>query len=383
MGLREVTLVFLLAGCSASRDVVGTSRDSGIASEVDVGITVDAMACLENNGIDDDGDGWTEAEGDCSDCDPSINPGAYDHPDNHLDDDCDGVADPKSACEEAFSLDDGDPFHAAAAMGLCVRAEGKKWGVVSARWVKPDGTPSTEPLSYGLLDRFGVNAPLSGARMVAISSGSARDPSMPGYKDLGGFRKGYVSGTPEGYPKDTPACPGIHTGAANDGIALELEVRVPTNVKSFEVSESFFTVEFPGYVCSKFNDWFVIDLSPKVPGYPDGNVAFDKAGNPISVNSGLLQVCASQTAGGRLYDCPLGPSSLSGTGFDTVDDPFSPAPHGATGWLVTRAPVTPGSLVRMRFAVWDSADGNLDSTVLLDDFHWSAAEGAGTEPRPR
>ncbi len=228
-----------------------------------------------------------------------------------------------------------------------------------------------------------MNLPVEGKTLVAISSGAARDPSMPGYADVGGFRKGYTSGTPTGYPKDTPACPGIKTGAAHDGAALELEIRVPTNAKSCEVTESFFTLEFPGYVCSQFNDWFVIDVSPKVPSYPDGNVAFDVAGNPISVNSSLLQVCKPQVVDGRAYDCPLGPGDLEGTGFDLAEDPFSPAPHGATGWLVTKAPVVPGSLMRVRFAVWDSADGNLDSTVLLDDFKWSPGEGSGTSPRPR
>ena len=84
-----------------------------------------------------------------------------------------------------------------------------------------------------------------------------------------------------------------------------------------------------------------------------------------------------------MYDCPLGVDSLKDTGFDQIDDPFSPAPHAATGWLTTRARVTPGSIVRLRFAIWDSADGNLDSTVLIDDFHWSFEDTGGTSPRPR
>jgi hypothetical protein len=175
----------------------------------------------------------------------------------------------------------------------------------------------------------------------------------------------------------------VRTGAAHDGVALELEIRVPTNVKSFEISENFFTLEFPGYVCSKFNDWFVIDMSPKVPAYVDGNVAFDGAGNPISVNSSLLQVCKAQTTNGRTYDCPLGVADLKDTGFDGYDDPFSAAPHAATGWLVTKAPVVPGAIVKLRLAIWDSSDGNLDSTVLLDDFKWKAEVGQGTIPRPR
>ena len=90
--------------------------------------------------------------------------------------------------------------------------------------------------------------------------------------------------------------------------------------------QNFFTVEFPGYVCSKYNDFYVLDMEPKVPEYPDGNVAFDAANNPISVNNALLQVCEPRTIDGRTYDCPLGPSSLAGTGFDTVNDDYSACP---------------------------------------------------------
>lgn len=383
---RVGALVALAIGCSAARDNSSSPlvRDSG--PREDVGIKLDGGACAESNDTDDDGDGFTESQGDCNDCDPNINPGALDFPSNGADDDCDGTADPKvESCDDGIGLDETDALKAAHTIGLCTTTtrESKKWGLLSAKLVKPDGTPESEPLSHGVLPKFGVNAPLEGARMLALSSGTARDPSMPGYQDLSGFRKGYTSGAPDGYPKESPACPGVSTGAAHDGAALEIELRVPTNVKSFEVSENFFTVEFPGYVCSKYNDWFVIDMSPKVPEYPDGNIAFDVAGNAISVNNGLLQVCNKQFTGGRMYDCPLGVESLKDTGFDLIDDPFSPAPHAATGWLVTRAKVKPGSIIRLRFAIWDSSDGNLDSTVLIDDFHWSVDENGGTEPRPR
>lgn len=353
----------------------------------DVDEHVDPTKCREANGIDDDGDGWSEAEGDCDDCRRAINPGAYDYPGNRIDEDCSGVPDDEPTdCDVGASIEDPDARAAVRALGLCrwasADASGKEktWGVLSAKYVKPDGTPLSEPLSHGLLPAFGVNVPREGKTMLALSTGSARTPDMPGYQDLLGFRKDYTSGVPEGYPKESPACPGIVSGLAHDGAALELEIRVPTNVRSFRVDQNFFTLEFPGYVCSKYNDFYVLDMDPKVPDYPDGNVAFDAAGNPISVNNALLQVCEPRTIDGRSYECPLGPASLEGTGFDTVSDEYSPAPHAATGWLTTWAPVEGGSTIRLRFAIWDSSDGNLDSTVLIDRFGWSEEDRRGTGP---
>jgi hypothetical protein len=109
-----------------------------------------------------------------------------------------------------------------------------------------------------------------------------------------------------------------------------------------------------------------------------GNIAFDQSGNPISVNNALLQACDPQTAGRKEFTCPLGPASLSGTGFgkDTAG-----SDHGATGWLQTQVSVDPslkGKNITLVFAVWDSGDGVLDSTALVDNFVWSTEPGQNT-----
>jgi hypothetical protein len=182
---------------------------------------------------------------------------------------------------------------------------------------------------------------------------------------------------PAGYPKESPACPGIVTGSCYDPAALEVEIRVPTNAHSFSFKFNFYTYEFPVYICSAYNDFFVATMNPIPTGLADGNISFDPDGNPISVNSTLLQVCVPQTTGGKAYSCPLGPGLLAGTGFD---DPTTP--HAATGWLQTRAPVVPGSVITLRFAIWDSGDALLDSTVLIDDFQWSVQPVSKVETVP-
>ena len=314
--------------------VDGGSHGGFGTAEAGKGSTCDINNVSQDLDKDFDGDGYP-LRYDCNECDPNINAGAFDVPGNGQDEDCNGVPDDEPAdCDKGIAMNTADPYDGARAMGLCKKATNDKmWGLVSAKWVKPDGSPQTEPLGQGVLPKFGVNATQAGDTMLAISSGSARGPMDPGYHDVGGWSKGYTSGTPAGYPKESPACKGSGFGfasGAHDGAALQVKIRVPSNAQSFKYQQNFFTYEFPNFICSDYNDFFVTMMDPKPAGLPDGNIAFDQDGNPISVNNSLLQVCQPQTAGGKMFGCPLGPTTLSGTGFET---------HAATGWLTTTAPV--------------------------------------------
>ncbi len=162
-------------------------------------------------------------------------------------------------------------------------------------------------------------------------------------------------------------------------MALRLVIRVPTNAQSFSFNENFFSYEFPDYICSTYNDTFVVEMAPAPKGASTGgNIVFDQAGNSISVNNALLQVCDPQTAGGKMFACPLGSATLSGTGFGTDT---AGSNHAATGWLQTSVNIDPslkGKDITLVFAVWDSGDGILDSTALIDSFAWSSQPGNNT-----
>ena len=335
---------------------------------------------------DQDKDGFTGAEGDCDDCDPKVNPGAIEAPTKTgatpKDDDCNGkVDDLPAACDDAVALDEPDPAIAAKSIELCKKpANDKDWGLVSAKWTLPDGvgiptgSEANYHLGHGALSAFGTNGKVqAGKRMLGLSSGTARQPADPGYQDVSGFDKGFKSASPPGYPKESPACPNVTTGEPHDGVALEVMVRAPTNAVAFSFDSNFYTFEWPSYVCSEYNDFFLALMAPTPAGLADPNVLYDAQANLISVNSALLDVCGCAsgppcTAGTKSYSCAQGPTLLAGTGFGK--DSSGGVDHGATGWLVTTVPVEGGKTFSMRFTVHDSSDGILDSTALVDNFTW-------------
>jgi len=404
--------LLLVSSCAVGKDEAPppgggpTDGDGGIGFDTgnpDVG----APCVPKDPNVDADKDGFTPAQGDCNDCNALVNPGAFDYPGNGIDEDCSGVPDDEPGdCDKGLPLEGDDAEDAARSLGICRKQTGESWGLVSAKWMFPDGTTKsvkskvdsscstmekwigTPPsaLSRGLLPTFGkVVRPRSGQSMVAISSGIAREGAFlsetHGYSPYRA-QMCTASSTPEGFPIDSPACK-VTTKAdtmANDGIALELVIRVPTNARSFSFDFDFFTYEWPGYVCDVYNDFFVALLTSKSKTTPaNKNISFDSEGNPVSVNNALLRVCPGPADvgvfGKKHFDCPLGIAELEGTGFDG-NPILDLSKHAATSWLQTRAEVVPGETITLRFAVWDTHDEQLDSTTLIDSFAW-AVEPAG------
>lgn len=365
-----------------------------------------SINCTPGGENDDvDGDGYTPAQGDCEDCDPNRNPNAVEVPTEDgatpYDEDCDDVIDEDDSvlCDDGLAVDDQDPISAARAMELCKTSVNPgEWGVIDAKWVLADGNDPPAfalqnfHLGHGILSGFGPNVTTqAGARMAALSSGTARQPTDLGYSDVNGFSKGYQCGHPQGFPKESPSCPGSITGQPNDATGLEIEVQPPSNAKGFSFDFKFYTYEWPGFVCSTYNDFFVALLTPFPAGQTDGNIAFDKMGNPVSVNNAFIEVCGCPgnppnpcQAGGKSFDCPLGDFDLIGTGFGFDSCSFC-EDHGGTGWLRTNAPIDkPAEKITIRFAVYDSGDGVLDTTTLIDNFRWIAKPGVtvGTDVVP-
>jgi hypothetical protein len=282
-----------------------------------------------------------------------------------------------------------DPMDAAKAIGLC------KF-VKAASWSLADGTPppvdaaklANFHLGHGIMPEFGPNNKAQeGVSLLVISSGTARGKGDPESK-YRTFEKGYPSNAPMGFPKASPACPNVITGKPYDATAVQFDINVPLNALSFSFDFQFLSYEWPDNICKPYNDFFNAIMEPYPKGQTDGNIAFDGMGNPISVNSGFFDACscpgnppgACKTPPGAAnpvatFMCGLGKAYVAGTPFEA--DIANPSwTHGSTGWLRTTTSVEPGGTFRIRFVTYDSTDGKVDSTTLIDNWTWYGKPGS-------
>jgi hypothetical protein len=374
-----------------------------------------------DEGYDADGDGWGTCEGDCCDttecaADPTkVNPGAFEAAGNLLDDDCDGVIDnPDPGC---VAGDPADVFAYARALDLCRKttkdATGidQRWGVISVKLTRADGTPlptAAAPQS-AIKGTFGVDTPRYGDSMVVLSTGPAVDSADPAWQPWqpgtmmqgpgGSAPSSWVSANGGVFPS-APGCPKPGGSDVFDPVMLTLEIRVPTNASSFNISSFFMSAEYPEWVCSTYNDFFVMLLDSTWKGAPanpkDGNLAFytNTSGMtfPVGVNlaqgTSLFQQCVNGTLGcsgtntSTTTSC-VSQAELAGTGFDQPGVACDPngIVGGGTGWLSTTGNVVAGEIITLRIAIWDTSDSAYDSLALVDNFQWKidpTTPGTGT-----
>jgi hypothetical protein len=187
----------------------------------------------------------------------------------------------------------------------------------------------------------------------------------------------------------------------NDYTELVVTLKAPSNANSFSFDFQFFSAEYPDFVCTPYNDEFLVLQESNGEFQSATNISFDSGKNPITVNNGLFTVCQNGT---MAYDmnCKQPVSMIAGTGYE---DPVSmglqpPATSacpndntgpcgmlmsggdqnmnptfpmgGSTGWLTTSSPVTSGEDVTLHFIIFDEGDHILDSSVVIDNFRWGA-----------
>jgi hypothetical protein len=300
-------------------------------------------------------------------------------------------------CDSGLASDSSDPMQYAAAMDLCktTTEQSTDWGLISANLSLSSGTGAPATASYAIRPGFGVNnLPRFGSSMVVLSTGAAAATGQINPSFVA-FEPGYDTGTSSGVPADwltaqggtvpgMPGCPAASSTAYNP-VMLTLRIRVPANANSFRLAANFFNSEYPEWVCSTFNDMFVVLLDSGFAGTPanpaDKNLAIDTLGHALSEsNTGIFAQCMNGNTGcfglnpGTNNTC-ISTSGLTGTGMDTPDPGSCDANSlvgAGTDWLFIRGNVVPGEIMQLRVALWDAGDGTDDSVILLDNFQWSS-----------
>ncbi len=370
-----------------------------------------------NDEIEDmDGDGFTMCEGDCCDdtnqhCaeDPAlVNPGAYDVAGNELDDDCDGIIDnePATDCSESMVLDVATGEDLIKAMDLCQFTDGDpvKWGVISSTTSTISGSGTPLAIQTSVLEGFsnGTLPSRKNNTLTVLSSGDARGVEDPGYtEDISDGVYAEQTGPTaylEAHNNELVTAEGCAVPNATfyDTVRVAATIRVPTNAFGLQFEFRFFSYEYPQFICTEFNDFFLALLTSEHTEIPeDKNISFDAAGNPVSVNNAFFTTCEPMNCGnpGEVYDAYYGEAdpdgcpgtltcneetdlceSLLGACPDGPDEllTFSPRTDnsGATSWLSTSAPVVPGEEITLEFLIWDTGDSSMDSLVLIDNFQW-------------
>lgn len=371
----------------------------------------------ENDDLDGDGFSTCTTGGGAADCcdteadcdDPaSVNPGAFDIPGNAVDDDCNLAVDDQILCDATLSSGSTSAYDFAKAIELCNRATAsdKKWGVITAKLSLANGSGTPDPQGHAIRPEFGPGNPAQlGNSLAIISSGgaAAKLDTNPSFHAFSGYT--HTTGATSTMPSDwltlnsnvlpkAPGCPQPTATTANDPVMLTFTIRVPSNAKSFELKTSFYTADYPEYMCSTLNDYFLVLLDSQWSGSPanpaDKNLATYKPSGsssrvPIGVNlarstGGMFTECLNGATGcatggtpGTMSAC-TGTDLLEDTGFDDLAANSCEATSivgGGTGWLVTRGNVMPGETITLRIVIWDQGDSILDSLAVLDGFKWS------------
>jgi len=306
-----------------------------------------------------------------------------------------------SVCDASLASNSAVAAEYAAALDVCqtTTESAHSAGLISASFTLADNTGTPAAISHSIRPAFGTNnVPRYGSALVVLSTGAAAAPAQTNPSFVA-FQEGANNGKQSLPPSDwftahnntypaPPGCPAASGIATVDPVMLTLRLRVPSNARSFSLDANLFIADFPEFICSSFNDFFVALLDSSFAGNPanpaDKNLA-NYIGFPLNAslayaNTGLFTQCVNGPIGceqgaiaGTITTC-TGTTGLVGTGMDTADTTCNPGGGmvgGGTGWLVMRGNVVPGETIQLRLAIWDIGDFRYDSLILLDHLRWS------------
>lgn len=329
--------------------------------------------------LDQDGDGFSPAQGDCDDFNPLAGPGAFEIPTDGSDNDCDGSFD-ETVC-------DCSPATGAGIEALsCASELSCQAGTLKSHQT---GSSTGDHISGALVavNHFGSGPndlqPRMGNSYTLMASGLATGTNHSVDLPNGSWGTDPYSSSDDIY----------------DVVEYEVILQAPTNAQGFSIDYVFFSEEYDDFVGTIYNDKFYIILNgPKTTGGQNKVINFtdcrepwdywDLTGADCPLTSGYCCYIAINTALSECcwYNgCPDGPwtTDISGTGFTCADSYGSDSDDwgSSTGWLTTSWTIVPEETFKLTFHIHDTGDGIYDSEVILDNFRWHATPTTpGTEP---
>jgi len=199
--------------------------------------------------------------------------------------------------------------------------------------------------TYGSTYKPNAGAAMATLATGAVSTGTDKDESL--------YEVSIVHPLPGPDPAD--GCGQADPPQVQDMVRMKLNLKAPAGATGFSFDFNFMSAEFPQYHCTEFDDTFLAILESQSL---NGNISFDEKDKVISINTGFFDVCNALNG----PNCG-GATELAGTGYDD---------RGGTGWLTTKAPITPGEEFSLTFYLFDEGDAALTSQVLVDNFLWSS-----------
>jgi hypothetical protein len=411
--------------------------DSDADSDGDTDADADADADADSDGdtdvpdcIDQDSDWWCIPL-DCDDNDPNVNPGVMEIPGNFIDDNCNGLTDETGAMD----MDqDGDGF--TPAQGDCMDiGEGAQFVNPNAIEVPGDGVDNN---CNGQTDEACSCSPLTGQTMAAMACAAEitchPTPQVLNSQNISSPSGANISGAwtsvshfgsttndldPRGGTSYALMASGPATGTSHsvnlggsamsdpyssdgysafDVVEWTLNLTAPSNAVVFSIDYVFFSAEYDEYVGSSFNDKFYIFLQApittnnqkQVINFTNCRGTYYDFVSPsctnnhccyIAINTALSECCWYPS--GSWYApnpgdpaCPQGTwtTDIAGTGFSCAGSVSGDGSGygSSTGWLITTWNIEPGENFQLTFHIHDTSDHILDSEVILDNFRWYA-----------
>ncbi len=374
MSALSILVLALVLGCgpTSSQPAAPKPHAPGGSDGSDAGAGTPAVPGCDpadpDANADQDGDGYSIAQGDCDDCNPTVNPGAIQVPGDATDYACNGMPGVVAACDGALA-----GLRDAASLAKALDQCDPRF-FLSAMLVGPSDARARK-----VVPRFGVLQPRGGQAMALLSNGIAADKSDADFDANVEEDPGTELSVSNSYANPLPAlvgaagCSQSQPATVNDYTELVVKLKAPSNANSFSFDFQFFSAEYPVWVCTEFNDEFLVEMESPGEFTTATNITFDSKMNPITINNGLFTVCTNSTTQYTM-NCKSPVTDIAGTGYEDTSsgllggkDPIG----GSTGWLTTTAPVTPNEEVTLHFIIFDEGDHIYDSAVLIDNFQWS------------